>query len=57
MPFCQWLTLIRLSHFFPGPSKESDRKARVKIIKQLQKEFEDARNGIGHFSGMFSLQA
>ena len=45
-----------IRYFLHGPSRESDRKASVKITKQLQKEFEDVFTGIECFDGMFSLQ-
>ena len=43
-------------YFLPGPSRECDRKASIKITKQLQKKFEDVFVGIVCFDGMLSLQ-
>ena len=55
MPFYLQLTIMRLSILFQAQA-EIDRKANIKITKQLQKEFEDVFNSIGCFDGMFSLQ-
>ena len=46
----------KIKYFLPGPSIESDKKARVEITKQLQKEFEDVFTGIGCYDRMFPLQ-
>ena len=45
-----------IEYFLPGPSRERDWKASVKITKQPQKEFQDTFKGIGCCDGMFSLQ-
>ena len=55
MPFCQELTIMRLSIFFQAKAQRVT-KTSIKIIKQLQRGFEDLFSGIGCFDGMFSLQ-
>ena len=45
-----------INYFFPGLSREADRKKSAKIMKLMHNKFLDFFSGIDCFEGTFSLQ-